>query len=77
MTAMFEIIKMASRFTDAPPEVIAYADSFSEAQALANDYQVNFYGTSAYVTFRRAGDSTPTGKSRKERTAPYRFRLFS
>src|SRR5262249_14942517 len=34
--------------------------SLSEAQALAHDYQVNFFGPSAYVTFRRAGDSTPT-----------------
>jgi hypothetical protein len=60
VTAVFEIVKKASRFTDNPHQVIAYADSISEAQALAHDYQVNYYGTSAYVTFRRAGDSTPT-----------------
>jgi hypothetical protein len=57
---VYEIIKKASRFTDDPPEVIASADSLSEAQALAHDYQVNYYGPSAYVTFRRAGGSTPT-----------------
>jgi len=55
---MFEIIKKASRFTDDLPEVIAYADSRSEAEALAHDYQVNYYGPSAYVSFRRAGGST-------------------
>jgi hypothetical protein len=60
VTAVFEIIRKASRFTDDLHQVIAYADSISEAQALAHDYQVNYYGTSAYVTFRRAGDSTPT-----------------
>jgi hypothetical protein len=57
--AVFEIIKKSSRFTNDPPEVIAYADSFSEAQALAHDYQANYYGPSAYVTFRRAGQSSP------------------
>jgi hypothetical protein len=59
VTAVYEIIKKASRFTDDPPEVIAYADTLSEAQALAHDYQVSLYGPSAYVTFRRAGDPTP------------------
>lgn len=60
MTAMYEIVKKASRFTDDEPQVIAYADSRSEAEALAHDIQVNFYGPSAFVTFRKAGDSTPT-----------------
>jgi hypothetical protein len=54
---MFEIIKKTSRFTNDEPEVIAFADTLSEAQALAHDYQVSFYGPSAYVTFRRAGES--------------------
>src|SRR5579883_1255404 len=58
MIAMFEIIKKASRFTNDAPEVLAYADSLSEAEALAHDLQVNFYGPSAYVTFRRAGESS-------------------
>jgi len=56
--AVFEIIKKASPFTNDPPEVIAYADSFSEAQALAHDYLANYYGPSAYVTFRRAGENS-------------------
>jgi hypothetical protein len=60
VTAVYEIIKMASRFTHDEPEVIAYADTLSEAQALAHDLQVNFHGPSAYVTFRRAGDSMPS-----------------
>jgi hypothetical protein len=58
MIAMYEIIKKANRFTSDEPEVIAYADSRSEAEALAHDYQVNFYGSTAYVTFRRAGESS-------------------
>src|SRR5262249_34970462 len=56
-----EIIRKASRFTNDDPEVIAYADSRSEAQAMAHNLQVNVYRSSAYITFRRAGDSTPTG----------------
>ena len=60
MTPMFEIIRKASRFTNDDPEVIAYADSRSEAQAMAHDLQVNVYRSSAYITVRRAGDSTPT-----------------
>jgi hypothetical protein len=55
---MFEIIKQASHFTSDKAEVIAYADSLSEAEALAHDLQVNFYGSTAYVTFRRAGESS-------------------
>jgi hypothetical protein len=57
MTAVYEIIKKASRFTNDEAEVIAYADSRSEAEALAHDCQVNFYGPSAYITFRKAGES--------------------
>jgi hypothetical protein len=62
MTAMYEVVKKAGRFTTDEPEVIAYADSRSEAEALAHDLQVQFYGPSAYVTFRRAGEgrSGPT-----------------
>src|SRR5262245_60106834 len=64
MTPMFEIIRKASRFTnDDPHQVIAYADSISEAQAMAHDLRVNVYRSSAYVTVRRAGESRsrPTG----------------
>ena len=46
---MFEIIKKASRFSEDKPEVIDHADSLSEAEALAHDYQVNRYGPSAWV----------------------------
>jgi hypothetical protein len=56
---MFEIIKKANRFCDDEPEVIDHADSLSEAEALAHDYQVNRYGPSAFVTVRRAGERTP------------------
>ena len=54
---MFEIIRKASRFTNDAPEVIAYADSRSEAEAMAHDLQVNVYRSSAYITVRRAGES--------------------
>jgi len=58
---MFEIIKKASRFSDDEPEVIDHADSLSEAEALAHDYQVNRYGPSAFVTIRRAGERGSAG----------------
>jgi len=50
--------KKANRFSDDEPEVIASADSRSEAEALAHDYQVNFYRESAFITFRKAGDNS-------------------
>jgi hypothetical protein len=56
---MFEIIKKANRFSEDEPEVIDHADSLSEAEALAHDYQVNRYGSSAFVTARRAGERSP------------------
>jgi len=55
---MYEIIKKANRFTDDEPVVIDHADSFSEAEALAHDYQVNCYYTSAFITFRKAGEGS-------------------
>src|SRR5262249_48086424 len=57
MTPMFEIVRKASRFTNDEPEVIAYADSRSEAEAMAHDLRVNVYRSSAYITVRRAGES--------------------
>jgi hypothetical protein len=56
----YEIVQKSNRIADDPPEVIAYADSRSEAEAMAHDLQVNIYRYSAYITVRRAGDSTPT-----------------
>jgi hypothetical protein len=58
VTAVYEIIKKASRFTNDEPEAIGFADSRSEAEAMAHDLQVSVYRSRAYITFRRAGDST-------------------
>ncbi|MEI7688199.1 MAG: hypothetical protein WCL32_24605, partial [Planctomycetota bacterium] len=55
---MFEITKKANRYSDDQPEVIAYADSQAEAEAQARDLQHNVYRASAYISIRRAGESS-------------------
>jgi hypothetical protein len=43
------------RWAKALARAVEDLEGWNEAQALAHDYQVNFYGKSAYVTFPQGG----------------------